>query len=92
MAKHLRITGLVQGVGYRASFAMQARVLALSGWVRNCRDGAVEACVAGDAQALEQLLAWAGHGPAGAQVQRVAVTEADDTPVADGGFSIWPTA
>jgi acylphosphatase len=57
MAKHLRIAGIVQGVGYRASFEAQARALGLSGWVRNRRDGSVEAMVSGDAQAIEKMIA-----------------------------------
>ena len=92
MAKHLRITGRVQGVGYRATFARQALALGLSGWVRNRLDGSVEARVAGDAQALKRIIAWAKHGPAGAQVSSVAVTEIDDGVVTDGEFRILPTA
>ena len=92
MAKHLRITGLVQGVGYRASFASQARTLQLSGWVRNRGDGSVEASVAGAGQALTSIVRWAERGPAGAQVQCVAVTEIDDALVADGAFRILPSA
>lgn len=92
MAKHLRITGRVQGVGYRATFARQARALGLSGWVRNLPDDSVEARVAGDAQAIKRIIAWAKHGPAGAQVRSVAVSEIDDGLVTDGEFQILPTA
>jgi acylphosphatase len=92
MAKHLRITGLVQGVGYRATFARQARALGLSGWVRNRQDGSVEATIAGNIQALERIVAWAEHGPAGAQVRSVAVKEVDDGVVTEGEFQILPSA
>lgn len=92
MATHLRITGRVQGIGYRAGFAAQARALKLSGWVRNRLDGSVEARIAGQAQALEHIIAWAEHGPAGAQVHSVAVTEIDDGLVTDCEFQILPTA
>ncbi|WP_332776592.1 acylphosphatase [Polaromonas sp.] len=92
MAKHLRIAGLVQGIGYRAAFAAQAHALKLSGWVRNRLDGSVEATVAGDALALENIIDWAGHGPAGAQVRSVSVVEVDDALVTDGKFHIGPTA
>lgn len=92
MAKHLRISGRVQGVGYRATFARQARSLGLSGWVRNRLDGSVEAQVAGHAQALQRIIGWARHGPAGAQVRSVAVSEIDDGLVTAGEFQILPSA
>ncbi|MDB5727377.1 MAG: acylphosphatase [Noviherbaspirillum sp.] len=86
MAKHLRITGVVQGVGYRASFEARARALKLSGWVRNRRDGSVEAMVSGDAQALEKIVDWARHGPPAARVDQVAVADADEASVTPGVF------
>jgi acylphosphatase len=91
MAKHLSITGIVQGVCYRATFSEQARVLSLSGWVRNRSDGSVEALVSGDAQALEKIIAWAWHGPAGAVVEQVTVIEEEDPPLTDGRFHLTPT-
>jgi acylphosphatase len=91
MAKHLHITGLVQGVGYRASFAALADALQLSGWVRNRRDGAVEASIAGQPEAIRQLIDWAKRGPAGAQVREVAVTEIDDALITENRFQIRPT-
>jgi acylphosphatase len=92
MANQLRIAGLVQGIGYRAAFAEQAHALKLSGWVRNRLDGSVEATIAGEAQALQNIIDWAGHGPAGAQVRSVSVVEVDDALVTDGKFHIRPTA
>jgi acylphosphatase len=71
--RHLLITGLVQGVGYRYSMVMAAQRLDVAGWVRNRRDGAVEAIVAGNAEAVAAMIAWARHGPAGAEVAHVAV-------------------
>jgi acylphosphatase len=91
MAKHLRITGVVQGVGYRASFDTQANALRLSGWVRNRLDGSVEAAVRGDADAIEKLIAWARRGPAAARVSAVSVTEIEDAAVPDGGFEMLQT-
>lgn len=73
--KRLRIHGVVQGVYYRASTIQQAQVLGLSGWVRNRRDGSVEAFASGSADAVEKLIAWAHTGPASARVERVDVTE-----------------
>lgn len=89
MARHLMITGVVQGVGYRAAFERQAAALGLRGWVRNRRDGAVEAQVDGDAGALEAIVRWAHQGPPAARVDAVTVREATgklDT------FRILPTA
>lgn len=68
---HLRITGIVQGVFYRASARDEARRLGLSGWVRNCADGSVEAVAEGPEQALEQLAGWCREGPPAARVERV---------------------
>jgi len=88
LAKHLNITGLVQGVGYRASFAARARALKLSGWVRNRADGSVEALVQGDAAAQRALVEWARRGPALARVDAVIVTDVDDMQLKDGEFDV----
>jgi acylphosphatase len=87
----LRITGIVQGVGYRFAFEHEARALGLSGWVRNRLDGSVEAVVAGDLQSLERIIAWARNGPALAQVKRVAVDDADCSQISSDGFKRLPT-
>ena len=71
--RHLIITGQVQGVGYRYSMVAAARRLDVSGWVRNRRDGSVEAMIAGNAEAVAAMIDWARHGPAGAEVAHVAV-------------------
>ena len=74
-AKQLFISGLVQGVGFRAWTVTQARALALRGWVRNRRDGRVEAVIAGDDQAVTQMLALCHQGPRAAKVTHVEVTD-----------------
>lgn len=89
MAKHLMISGRVQGVGYRASFYDMAQSLDLCGWVRNRRDGSVEACVEGEAAALESLIAWARRGPPAAQVAHVSIEELAGLAV--DAFRILPT-
>jgi acylphosphatase len=71
---HLRIQGFVQGVGFRYRARQEAQALGLSGWVRNCPDGAVEAEVEGGEDAVRQFVAWAHRGPSAAQVERVDVT------------------
>jgi len=76
--RHLRIHGLVQGVGFRWSFARQAQHLGVRGWVRNCRDGSVEAMISGGAAEIEEMIHWAHRGPAGAHVATVEVTEGED--------------
>ncbi|HQW21314.1 MAG TPA: acylphosphatase [Rhodocyclaceae bacterium] len=76
-ARHLTISGRVQGVGFRYSMASAARRIGLSGWVRNRRDGTVEALIAGNAEAIAAMLVWVRQGPPGASVRHVAVERAD---------------
>ncbi len=75
---HFKITGHVQGVGFRYTMCREARRLRLAGWVRNCSDGSVEAVAIGDDGALQRLLEWARHGPAGARVDSLQVNTASD--------------
>lgn len=79
MAKHLLISGQVQGVGFRYSMAEEAERLGVTGWVRNRRDGTVEAVIDGQAAAVEALLAWARRGPPSARVSDVTISEAGGT-------------
>lgn len=68
---HLRITGIVQGVFFRAYTRDKARALGLSGWVRNCADGSVEAVAEGPESELKQLVAWCDQGSPSSEVERV---------------------
>jgi acylphosphatase len=71
----LSITGRVQGVGYRFYAQRKARELGITGWVRNRRDGGVEALVQGEADAVETMTAWARRGPPSAVVAEVRIAE-----------------
>jgi acylphosphatase len=68
---HLKITGRVQGVYYRASMLQEAQKLDLTGWVMNRSDGSVEAVAQGSKAKLEELIAWCRQGPEGARVSAV---------------------
>lgn len=87
--RHLIVTGRVQGVGYRYGMVMAAQRLGVAGWVRNRRDGSVEATIAGDAAAVAALIEWSRHGPAGAEVAHVAVEAGSGS---FDGFAQLPTA
>lgn len=92
----VRITGLVQGVGYRAFVRDEAERLGLVGWVRNLRDRSVEAVVAGPGEAVSALLIACRRGPAGAQVEALETEFANESALAlrrpDERFSVLPTA
>ena len=86
---HLSITGLVQGVYYRSSMVQEALLLGLDGWVRNCRDGSVEAVVSGPQPQVQKLVAWARQGPPAARVVGIAM-EPWNGPI-NPGFHQLPT-
>jgi acylphosphatase len=86
----IRITGLVQGVGYRAWAEKLARERGLSGWIRNRRDGSVEALVAGSPAKVDELIGYLWNGPTAARVDRVE-TQAAMEPM-QLGFRVLPTA
>jgi acylphosphatase len=88
-ATRLMISGRVQGVGFRAFVERQASKRGVRGWVRNRRDGTVEALFIGDASALAEMEAACRRGPSMAVVTQVDRFEAAD----DGsdGFEARPT-
>ena len=77
IAKHVQVSGRVQGVFFRAWTRDEANALGVSGWVRNCDDGSVEAHVEGEEEAVEQLLRLMSDGPAHAQVDDFSVADAE---------------
>jgi acylphosphatase len=72
-----RITGMVQGVKYRATAQREAHRRGLAGWVRNEPDGAVLIDVEGDPASVEAFLTWCAEGPPGARVATVETTVAE---------------
>jgi acylphosphatase len=86
----VRIAGRVQGVGYRYWTEDEARELGLTGWVRNRRDGSVEALFSGAAEMVNEMLRRCHEGPRAALVDTVEVVE--ESGGAPGGFDVLPTA
>ena len=82
----LIIRGRVQGVGFRYALADEARSRKLRGWVRNRRDGCVEAIVAGPATEVDAIVLWSSPGPASAQVTAI------ETEVVEGEFAMFEIA
>jgi acylphosphatase len=88
VTKQLKIEGLVQGVGFRYFMQRRARALGITGWVRNCTDGGVEAVVQGSAEAVDAIIALARRGPPSAKVTGVEVSDANGRFTA---FDLLPT-
>jgi acylphosphatase len=72
---HVLIHGRVQGVGFRAWTQHQAELHGLKGWVRNRRDGSVEAVFSGSGDLVEATLKACGQGPRGSMVERIEPVE-----------------
>jgi acylphosphatase len=93
--RQVMIIGRVQGVGYRAWVENQARNHNLEGWVRNRRDGSVEALFAGPADVVSEMVARCRRGPSSARVEAVhdeaASPEALNLRYAGERFSVLPT-
>ena len=79
------VRGRVQGVGFRAWTEHQAELHGLGGWVRNLRDGSVEAVFAGPAEMVEIVLRALRQGPRGAKVEAVEEYPATEAEVAESG-------
>lgn len=87
---HVIVSGAVQGVGYRYTMRIVAREAGVAGWVRNLRDGSVEAEVEGTDAQVDEVLAWMAAGPPGSRVDAARVTDAEATGAR--GFDVHPDA
>lgn len=77
VARHVRVTGIVQGVFFRAWTRGEAGRLGVTGWVRNCPDGTVEAHVEGNQAAVDAMVERMHRGPPGARVEELKALSVD---------------
>ena len=82
-AVRIFVSGRVQGVGFRYFVAGEARALGLAGFVRNLRDGRVEAEVSGSADRIEALIAACRRGPPGSRVDGVEIVDSEAATLPD---------
>jgi acylphosphatase len=68
---HVLISGRVQGVWYRASTKQKAEELGITGWVRNTKDGNVEATFEGEEEKIDEMINWCYKGPSLAKVSNI---------------------
>jgi len=87
----LRIEGRVQGVGCRAFVEREALARGLDGWVRNRRDGGVEALASGSSSQIDELVARCREGPVASHVAMVKVIDENEGPDPGSGFGVQPT-
>ena len=80
------VRGRVQGVFFRSSTEQEATRAGIDGWVRNLRDGGVEAVFEGEPAGVEELVAWVRHGPRFSEVQSVQLHE--ESPEGERGFRV----
>jgi acylphosphatase len=86
VAVRVVVTGMVQGVGFRAACHRAARQAGIDGWVRNLPDGRVEAWLEGDRDGVGRVAAWCRHGPSWARVTGVDLH--DEAPADVRGFDV----
>jgi acylphosphatase len=88
----LKITGRVQGVGFRAFVVDEAETRGLGGWVRNRADHSVEAVVSGDSDNVEHMIEACRRGPRGSRVENLTIEEASESDLTGrAGFEILRT-
>jgi acylphosphatase len=91
IARRIVVHGRVQGVGFRYATVEAAERCGVTGWVRNRRDGTVEALLQGEPAAVDAMMAWCRRGPPAARVETFETTSVAPDP-AIAGFSTAPTA
>jgi acylphosphatase len=74
---HLKISGKVQGVFFRAAAKEVAKINKISGWIKNTYDDKVEALITGKNEDVEKFISWCKHGPEKATVENVIITNTD---------------
>lgn len=92
---HVTVRGRVQGVGFRSWVHHQAELHGLEGWVRNRRDGSVEAVFCGPPEEVDAMLRACRQGPGGARIDSVDVTDAAASAIprlGSGRFEVLGTA
>jgi len=90
VTRQIRVSGRVQGVGYRDALCEQAERLGVRGWVRNRTDGTVEALLQGSDDSVKRLIDWARRGAPGARVAGLEESEASGADLVPG-FERRPT-
>jgi acylphosphatase len=86
IGRHVRATGHVQGVFFRAWAQGHARELGISGWIRNCPDGSVEAHLTGEEQAVTRMIERMRRGPSNARIEDFTIEDAP--PESTGRFQV----
>ena len=90
VTRQIRVSGRVQGVGFRYALRDEALRLGVAGWVRNRADGSVEALAQGSAATVQALVDWARRGPPAARVTRLeALPPAPEFDRPYSGFEHW---
>ena len=91
LTRQIRVTGRVQGVGFRYALRAEALRLGIAGWVRNRADGSVEALLQSDEEKVERLIEWSRRGPPGARVDEVQSVPAEEPHRVHAAFEQRPS-
>ncbi|HYK47248.1 MAG TPA: acylphosphatase [Parafilimonas sp.] len=78
MAKHIKVTGRVQGVFFRKATQEKAYELHVTGWVKNCDDDSVEIFAQGEQNNLNKFVEWCKQGPPRARVEDIQITDEEN--------------